>query len=190
MFERLSVVSLLFWTVRNSRNHLHICRAQWLSLKCIRLGIVDPQPAESLCCATMAAVFSTSNSMFFATIYPLEQKLWQTGQPDFLKSVHSDIKDGHALNSHLGFLQAISSSKPYILLSRNQATWRLSIDKISGWPKTKQQSWYMSSNILPKSIFPHKQKLDWMLQAKTSSNPYILLSRNLMEGIMQHGDLE
>ena len=36
-----------------------------------------------------------------------------------LKSAHALIKDGHALNSYLGILQPISSSKPYILLSRN-----------------------------------------------------------------------
>ena len=82
---------------------------------------MDSQPAESLCCANMAAVFSTSYSIFFQTIYPLEQKLRQNGEPELLKSFHSDIKDGHALNSHLGILQVISSSKPYVLLSRNQA---------------------------------------------------------------------
>ena len=82
---------------------------------------MDSQPAESLCCATMAAVFSTSYSIFFQTIYPLEQKLRQNGEPELLKSFHSDIKDGHALNSHLGILQVISSSKPYGLLSRKQA---------------------------------------------------------------------
>ena len=91
------------------------------------MGIVDSQLAESLCCATMAAVFRFSNSIFFQTIYifqtiyPLEQKLNQNGEPELLKSFHSDIKDGHALKSHLGILQAISSSKPYVLLSRNQA---------------------------------------------------------------------
>ena len=69
----------------------------------------------------MAAVFSTSNSIFFQTIYPLEQKLRQNVEPKLLKSVRSDIIDGHAFNSHLGILQAISSSKPYVLLSRYQA---------------------------------------------------------------------
>ena len=65
----------------------------------------------------MAAVFSTSNSIFFQTIYPLEQKLRQNGEPELLKSFHSDIKDGHALNSHLEILQT-SSSKPYVLLGK------------------------------------------------------------------------
>ena len=39
------------------------------------MGIVDSELAKSLCCATMAAIFSTSNNIFFQTIYPLEQKL-------------------------------------------------------------------------------------------------------------------
>ena len=69
----------------------------------------------------MAAVFSTSYSILFQTIHPLEQTLRQNGEPELLKSFHSDIKDGRALYSHLGILQAISSSKPYVFLSRNQA---------------------------------------------------------------------
>ena len=35
-----------------------------------------------------------------------------------LKSLHSDTKDGHALNSHLEILQT-TSSRPYFLLSKN-----------------------------------------------------------------------
>ena len=45
----------------------------------------------------------------------------QNVEPELLKSLHSDIKDGHVFNSHIEILQAISSSKPYVLLSRNQA---------------------------------------------------------------------
>ena len=50
--------------------------------------------------------------------------------------------------------------------AETRQTWRLRINKISGWPRTKQQSWYLSDIILLQTVCPHKQKLDWMLQAK------------------------
>ena len=43
----------------------------------------------------------------------------QNGDPELLKSFHSDIKNGHPLNSHLDILQTTSSSKPYDLISSN-----------------------------------------------------------------------
>ena len=134
MFERLSVVRLLFWTVQNSRNHWHICRAQWLNLWGIRLEIVNSEPADSVCCATMTAVFSTSNNIFFPNHTPSWAETWweasrQNGEPELLKSFHSDIKDSHSLNSHLGILQTVSSSNPYVFLSIKKATWRLRINK-------------------------------------------------------------
>ena len=67
---------------------------------------------------------------FFQTIYHLEQELRQNGEPELLKSFHSDIKGGHAFNSLLGILQAVSSPKPYVLLRINLTTRRLIIDKI------------------------------------------------------------
>ena len=169
------------------------------------------------------AIFIFYSNNIFQTKNPLEQKLRQNGDPDLLKLFHSDIKHGHALNSHLWILQTISSSKPYVLLSRNQATWRLRINWIISfryqrWPRTKQQSWNSSNNISFQPICPHEQKLDWMGQVKkrprnapsfhsdtkdghalnsllgnfqtTSSNLYIILSRNLLGCIMQHWDSE
>ena len=149
MFERLNVVRLLFWTVQNSRNHLHIWREQWLSVYFIRLGIADSQPAEPLCFATMGAVFSTSNNIFFKIIYPLEQKLdgWHQGKTETMNcSNHSIQISKMALHySHLGILKIIPSLKPYLLVSWNQATWRLRMNKnilfwYQRWPRTKRQS--------------------------------------------------
>ena len=111
--------------------------------------------------------------LFFQTIYPLKQILSQTGEPELVKSLHSDIKDAHALNSHLGILQAIFSSKPYVLLSRNQTTWRLRINKISGLPRNKLQSWYSLQ-----TIFPHDQK-NLIRCFRPKRDSYMLLSFHL-----------
>ena len=51
--------------------------------------------------------------------------------------------------------------------AETRQTWRLRFNKISGWPRTKQQSLYLSNNILLQTTCPHEQKLDWMVQAKT-----------------------
>ena len=42
----------------------------------------------------------------------------QIGYTEKLKSFYKEVKEGPALNSHLGILQSLSSSKLYILLSR------------------------------------------------------------------------
>ena len=69
MFERLIVVRLLFCTVKNSRNHLHIYKAHWLGLQGIILGIVNSQLAESVYCATMKAVCISSNNIIFFHLF-------------------------------------------------------------------------------------------------------------------------
>ena len=43
----------------------------------------------------------------------------QHGGSEWIKSFYSDIKDGQELNNNLDILQTTSSSKPYVLLSRN-----------------------------------------------------------------------
>ena len=44
----------------------------------------------------------------------------QNGDPELLKSFHSDMEDGHQLNSYLEILQTSSSSKQTpVLMSRN-----------------------------------------------------------------------
>ena len=97
-----------------------------------------------------------------------------------------------------------------------QATWRLRIAEITlftyqRWPSTKLPSWNSSTNIFYQTIYPLEQKLDGRLPAtwrlrnslnhcyllrnkyslydtcNYSSEPYILLSRNLLEGFRQHG---
>ena len=123
----------------------------------------------------MGAVFSTSNNIFFQIIYPLEHKLdgWLQGKTETLNCSNHPIQISKmALHySHLGVLKIISSSKPYILLSWNQATWRLRMNKIilfwyQRWPRTKRQFWYSSNNIYLWTICPHEQKPDCMCQAK------------------------
>ena len=115
--------------------------------------MVDSQPAESLCCATMAAIFSTSNNIFSKPYTHLSRHWGKT----------------KTLNCHHGDLQTISSSKPCVLLSRNHAIWRLWINKliqITEWPRTKQQFWYYSSSISLQTICLHEQKFVWMCQVK------------------------
>ena len=173
----------------------------------------------------MAPVFHTSNNIFFQTIHLLEQNLngRHKGKIETLNcSNHSiQILKMTMHYSYLGILQIISS-KPYVLLSWNQATWRLRMNKIilfrsQRWSRTKQQSWYPSNNIFLQTICPLEQKPDWMRKAKrrlrngsfiplknkrwswtkqpswissTSSKLYILLSKNLLEGLRHHGDSE
>ena len=66
----------------------------------------------------------------------------------------------------LEFFKKFLLQNPMPSWSETRQTWMLRINKISGWQRTKQQSWYLSNNILPQTICPHEQKLDWMLQAK------------------------
>ena len=165
----------------------------------------------------MAPVFHNLNNIFFQTIHPLEQKLngRHQGKTETLNCSNHSIQISKMTMhySYLGILQIISS-KPYVLLSWNQATWRLRMNKIilfryQRWSRTKQQSWYPSNNVFLQTICPLEQKPDWMRKAKrrlrngsfiplkykrwswtkqpswissTSSKPYILLRKNLMEG--------
>ena len=64
-----------------------------------------------------------SNNIF-KPIFSFEQKIWwessrQNGDLALLKSLPSDIKDGHPLNSRLDILHKTPSSKPYVIMSRN-----------------------------------------------------------------------
>ena len=171
----------------------------------------------------MAAVFSSLNYIFFSkNKYRFERRLMQKGDTELLlKSIHSNIKDGHAKNSHLGILSTISSWKPYVLLSINQATWRLRINKLILFKYQVDQERNSNLDILQtaSSSKPYvltRRKLigcvrpkrdskmllsflsdtnDWHalnsllgIFQTTSSNPHILYSRNLMGGIIQHGD--
>ena len=122
----------------------------------------------------MAHVFRTSNNIFFKTIHPLEQKLngrHQGKTETLICSNHSiQISKMTMHYSYLGILQIISS-KPYVLSSWNQATWRLRMNKIilfryQRWSRTKQQSWYSSNSIFLQTICPHEQKPDRMRKAK------------------------
>ena len=122
----------------------------------------------------MAPVFRTSNNIFFQTIHPLEQKLngRHQGKTETLNCSNHSIQISKMTihYSYLGILQIISS-KPYVLLSWNQATWRLRMNKIilfryQRWSRTKQQSWYPSNNIFLQTICPLEQKPDWMRKAK------------------------
>ena len=80
-----------------------------------------------------------------------------------------------ALNSHFGILQPISSSKPYILLSRNimegfmqhrgSETAKIIPFAYQRLPSTKQPSWNSSNIIIFQTIYPLEQKLDVTQQA-------------------------
>ena len=92
-----------------------------------------------------------------------------------LLSFHLDTKDGHALNSLFGFFQTTSSKPIYSLeqkiIGMHHTTWRLRINK-------NHSNQFSELNI----------HLD-ILQT-TSSNQYIVSSRNLMGCVRQHGDSE
>ena len=98
----------------------------------------------------------------------------QNGDPDMLKSFHSDIKDGHPLNSHLRILQP-TSFKRFILLSRNlmegfRQHGDSEIAKIIPFAykrlsSTKQAFWNSSTSIFFQTIYPLEQKLDGRLHA-------------------------
>ena len=146
-----------------------------------------------------------------------------------LKSSHFHIKDCLALNNYFGILQPTSSSKPYILLSRNlmegfrqhgdSETAKIIPFAYQRLPSTKQPFWNSSTDIFFQTSYPFEQKLDGrlhatlrlrnlksshlhikdclainnyfgILQPTSSSKPYILLSRNLVDGFRQHGDSE
>ena len=86
------------------------------------------------------------------------------------KSSHSHIKDDLALNNHLGILQPPSSSKLYVLLSRNlmEDFWEHGDSEIAKiipfayqrLPSTKQPFWISSNIIIFQTIYPLEQKLD------------------------------
>ena len=92
-----------------------------------------------------------------------------------LKSFHSDIKDGHPLNSHLGILQPTSSFQPSILLSRNlmegfiqhgdSETAKIIPFACQRLPSSKQPSWNSSNIIIFQTIYALEQKLDGRQQA-------------------------
>ena len=121
----------------------------------------------------MAPVVCTSNNIFFQTIHPHEQKLngRHQGKTETLNCSNHCIKIlKKAMHySHLGIFQIISS-KPYVLMSWNQTTWKLRMNKIillryQRWPRTKLQAIYSSNNIFLQPICPHEQKPGWMHQA-------------------------
>ena len=97
-----------------------------------------------------------------------------------LKSSHLHIKDCLALNSHFGIFQTSSSSKPYILFSRNLMEGFMQ----HGDSETANHLICISKKCL--ALYSHFG----ILQTSSSSKPSILLSRNLIEGFMQHGDSE
>ena len=92
-----------------------------------------------------------------------------------LLSFHLDTKDGHAINSLLGFFVNNIFEPIYSLeqklIGMHHTTWRLRINK--------------NHSIQFSELNRH---LD-ILQT-TSSNPYIVSSRNLMGCVRQHGDSE
>ena len=126
----------------------------------------------------MAPVFRTWNNIFFQTIHPLEQKLngRHQGKTETLNCSNHSIQISKMTMhySYLGILQIISS-KPYVLLSWNQVTWRLKMNK----------SFY--SDI--KDGQELNNNLD-ILQTTSSSKPYVLLSRNLIGCVKPKGDSE
>ena len=96
------------------------------------------------------------------------------------------MKDCLALNSHFGILQPISSSKPYILWSRNlmkgfmqhedSETAKIIPFAYQRLPSTKQPSWNSSNIIIFQTIYPLEEKLDGrqqedMLHRKAEFNP-------------------
>ena len=100
----------------------------------------------------------------------------QNRDPELLKSFHSDIKDGLALNSHLGILQIMYSSKSHM----------------SSWAETRQHGgseWIMSFYLDIK----YGQELNsnlYILQTTSSSITYVLISRNLIGYVRPKRDSE
>ena len=116
--------------------------------------------------STKQPSWNSSNIIAFQTIYPLEQKLDGRKQsdrlPEMLKSFHFDVKEGPALNSHLGILQTSSSSKPCVLLSRNtmrgtrQNMFRMAWTVLFRYQRracTNYSSWNSSNNIICDNMF-------------------------------------
>ena len=101
----------------------------------------------------------------------------ENGDPALLKSLPSDIKDGHPLSSHLDILQKTPSSKWYVLMSRN-----LIVLVRPNRDLEMLLSFYSDTKV------GHALNSLLGLFHTTSSKPYITLSRNLMEGFRQHGD--
>ena len=128
--------------------------------------------------STKQPFWNSLTNIFFQTIYTLEQKLDGRLHATFrlrnsyIIPIALHIKDCQALNSHLIILQTSSSSKPYILLSRN----------LMGG--SRQISYTKKLNFIPlrsqrgSSINHHLG----ILQTISSSKPYIFLSINLMGG--------
>ena len=87
-------------------------------MRCIR-QLEDPEKIKSShlhikdCQALNSHLLSSSN-ILFQTIYPLEQKLDWRQQADRIhrkaELLHSDVKEGPALNSHHEILQTTSSN--------------------------------------------------------------------------------
>ena len=118
--------------------------------------------------------WNSSSNCFLKTICPLEQKPGNHGGSDLIR-----YQDGQELNSNLYICQTTSSSKPYVLMSRN----------LIGWFRPKRYSYMLLSFHLDAEDDHALNSLLGIFQT-TSSNPYILLSRNLLGCIMQHGDSE
>ena len=101
----------------------------------------------------------------------------RNGDPEWLKSFHSDIEDGHQLNSYLEILQTTSSSKQTsVFMSRIRPKRDLEMF-LSFHLDTKdghalfQPSWASSNNIF-QSLCP--------LDTQNSLNPSIEISKMTM----------
>ena len=121
-----------------------------------------------------------SSTNICQTIYSLVQKLdgrllaiWRLR---IANQSHSHIKDSHTLNSHLGILQP-TSSKLYIFLSRN---WMTGFRQWVRICKTHP----IHTNKDDHALHNHLG----ILQPTSSSKLYVLLSRNLIKGFLEHGD--
>ena len=149
--------------------------------------------------STKQPSWNSSNIIIFKPIYALEQlpdrrhharyglrinkifsftnRTWpRTEQPSccYLNNSSSFELDGHALNSLHGIFQ-ITSSKPFILLSRNlmeglrqhgdSEIAEIILFKYQRLPSTKQTFWISSTNIFFLTVYPFKQRLGRRLQA-------------------------
>ena len=115
------------------------------------------------------------------TIYSLEQKLdgrlhaTLRLRNSLIIPISLHIKDCLALNSHLVILQTSSSSKPYIILSRNlmggsrQMSYTKKLNFIplrsQRGSSIKQPSWNSLNNIFFQTIYLLEHKLDGRLLA-------------------------
>ena len=125
--------------------------------------------------------WNSSTNIFFQTIYSLLRKLeegfWHTGYSEIAKIIPFTHQRDHVLNRMVEFFN-------HHLLPNHTFSWSENRWKASG--NMEIQKYILHLHIKD----GHALNSHFGILQPTSSKPYILLSRNFMEGLQQYGDSE